>query len=323
MPQLLNAALHIEHVTGNIMDNPRPASIKEWFEPISKWLMPIFLIEWIAEWLLYYLRKWAWVEITGILVLFVGIGNYLYEIPERKDNSIRQAHLIVGAQSGGFDEGSVKRKALEYMVSEKISVVGINLKNASLVGGQLHGAKFRGVEFNRANFNDADLKDASFHGAKLTLASFRGANLPDAKFDMGHLFGSDFDSANLRGADFKSTKLEKVKLLRADLRGADFSGAILEVVSFYHADLRGADFTYAKLESVDFFEADLEGADFSNATVGNVSFAAHLVDIGMGDQLPSVTCSKIVEAKNWRSAKGDIIIQCKAELVELAERQRN
>ncbi|MFT5162370.1 MAG: hypothetical protein ACI9FJ_000945 [Alteromonadaceae bacterium] len=51
----------------------------KWFANVRPMLKPIYSMEWASEWLIYYVKKWQWVEVVDFFVLFSGVGSYVWD----------------------------------------------------------------------------------------------------------------------------------------------------------------------------------------------------------------------------------------------------
>lgn len=176
---------------------------------------------------------------------------------------------------------------------KKVSLIGINLKEADLRGADLRGAvltgaDLRGADLRGADLRGADLKDANFSsanpgqpsanlmGADLRNAILIGAKLVGADLRGAKLHEAQLMGADLSGADLRNAILYKVRLTKADLSEGDLMGAnLVQVVlnnqdeqkktCFSKADLRGADLRGADLTGADLTGADLSGANLTGA----------------------------------------------------------
>ena len=112
-----------------------------------------------------------------------------------------------------------------------VSLIGIDLHNASLP---------------KASFCNADLSGIDLHGADLRETNLSGANLSGANLSGANLGKSNLSGANLRGANLRGTILAIVNLRNADLRGADLCNADLRGTVLSLADLRGVNLRTAR-----------------------------------------------------------------------------
>lgn len=151
------------------MAQERPAPRKIWFKEVKLVLRPFFEIEWVCEWILYAIRRWAWIEVLSATVLLVGIGNYLWEIPKRRDQEIQSAFQTISIPGGSFAEGSLRRKALERLAELGVSLQGVEIGR--------NKANLNGANLRKANLSEADLSGAFLIGAILVGADLSGTKL--------------------------------------------------------------------------------------------------------------------------------------------------
>ena len=190
-------------------------------------MVPFFALEWVWEWLAYWLSGWAFLEVLeyverlGILVVIV---FYFADAGNRAKQKHYQAWQVINtAQGKGGSGGRVE--ALEELLEDKVSLVGVDVSDAFLFGVRLDKARL-----DRSNFHGVDARGASFQKSKMEF--------------------SDFTSANVRGGNFARADLKNADLKDADLMGADFTEADLGETDFSRADLRKADLSRAKWKAI-------------------------------------------------------------------------
>ena len=124
------------------------------------------------------LSGWAFVEVLeylGTLALLVAVIFYFADGPNRRKQKHYQAwQMINTAQGKGGSGGRVE--ALQELLADGVSLVGIDVSDAFLRNVELNGA-----QLVRSNFRGADVRNASFRKANmqyadLTTANFRGSD---------------------------------------------------------------------------------------------------------------------------------------------------
>jgi len=191
------------------------------------WMRPFLTMEWMFEWMVYWLSGWAFLELLeylGTFSLLVAVVLYFADGKNREKQRHYQAWQVINtAQGKGGSGGRVD--ALEELLADHVSLVGIDLGGAFLQGVHLDGA-----ELSRCDLHAADIRGGSFRRAKLDYADLRSANIRGGSFVQ-----ADLSNATLQDADLNGT----------DVRGADWSGADLS-----RADLRGADLDLIKWQDI-------------------------------------------------------------------------
>ena len=183
----------------------------------------------------------------------------------RKAEAIARAWSILTTKAPG---NSGKVNALEYLASQGVPLIGIDLSCLAMGGIELQEdgeetcprpvylekldlSKWEEVLLENANLNYANLFKAKLSGADLRRADLSGAKLRRADLSGAKLRRADLIDANLTSAD-----LIDANLRRADLSGADLSGANLTRANFGAVNLSGADFTRSTIDNyTDFSDA--------------------------------------------------------------------
>lgn len=194
--------------------------------------------EWCLEWVLYVLSRMAIFEVLELvsrLGIIVAVVLFLLESGERQKRKQYEAWQIVIAMQGKPGNGG-RIAALQDLNADRVSLSGIEAKDAYLAQidlerANLQGANFSGATLYRANFNHATLYRTDFGCVRqekctdLYHANFQKADLRGAD-----LRGADLRDANLIGAVLQDANLQKANLQGADFEGADLQGAKLECV---------------------------------------------------------------------------------------------
>jgi hypothetical protein len=199
-----------------------------------RWTIPFFAIDWISEWVAYYLSHWNFLEVLDYMSSFgvlVAVLFYFSEAGDRVKQRHYQAWQVVNtAQGKGGNGGRVD--ALQELNADGVPLVGVDASGAFLQGIRLARANLQ-----RANLSSVDARNSNFDKSDLQDANLRSANFRE----------SDFRKTDLRGAD----------LSESDLTGADLTGALLD-----GAILDGAELTESKLGDLTWKKvASLKGAN--------------------------------------------------------------
>jgi len=184
--------------------------------------MPFVALEWVWEWVAYWLSGWAFLEVLEYverLGILVAIIFYFVDSGNRTKQRHYQAWQVINtAQGKGGSGGRVE--ALQELLEDNVSLVGLDVSDAYLFGVKLDRARL-----DRSNFHDTDARDASFQKAKMEFADFTSANLRRGNLAKADLRHADLKDADLSGANLAETDLGETDLSRADLRDTDLSRA--------------------------------------------------------------------------------------------------
>jgi hypothetical protein len=188
----------------------------------SMWTVPFYALEWVWAWVAYWLSGWAFLEVLEYverLGILVAIIFYFADGPNRAKQRHYQAWQVINtAQGKGGSGGRVE--ALEELLKDKVSLVGVDVSDAYLFGVRLEKARL-----DRSNFHGADARGGSFEKAKLEFADFTSANVRRGNFNQADLRNSVLNDADLSGASFAEADLSETELNRTDLRNADLNRA--------------------------------------------------------------------------------------------------
>lgn len=207
---------------------------------------------------------WLWTEIAAVVVglAFViptAIALWI-DLADRKTQRIAQAWELATRLAPG---NSGKGPALEYLNSQGILLIGINLSAEENLGSiYLRNIDLSGADLSRANLSGADLSHANLSGA-----NFGGTNLSGARLNKANLSGADLSHANLseawlNSANLSNTSLTGTQFQEAKIWGSDLSGATF----------RGTVLSGARLDGVNLSNAELEGVNLSRAILGKANF---------------------------------------------------
>jgi len=194
----------------------------------ARWMVPFIGLEWVWEWVAYWLSGWAFIEVLEYverLGILVAIIFYFAESGNRTKQRHYQAWQVINtAQGKGGSGGRVD--ALEELLRDKVSLIGVDVSDAYLFGVRLEKARL-----DRSNFHGADVRGGSFEKAKLEFADFASANVRNGNFAKADLENTVLKDADLMGANFTDADLRKTDLSGADLRNADFNRAKWKEIS--------------------------------------------------------------------------------------------
>jgi hypothetical protein len=201
-------------------ERERPASWKDFQpKPLHPYLLPLSYTNWAGEWMAYILGKWSIFEVleyVGSFSILVGVIFYFASAGDRLKMKDSQAWQVINTAQGKGGSGG-RIDALQELNEDGVSLVGVDISDASLeglrlVGADLHNGYFDRTDLMHSSLQRCDLRWGTFHVANLRNADLRSANLADARF-----IDADLAGADLRGAD-----VEDVVFDRANLNGVDF-----------------------------------------------------------------------------------------------------
>ncbi|MEP0858616.1 pentapeptide repeat-containing protein [Trichocoleus sp. DQ-U1] len=218
-----------------------------------------------------------------ISVLLSGI-NYVREAPKRQKQAHYQAWQIVNSARDQQTSGG-RIKALEDLNNDKVSLEGLNARQANLDGINLKGAILKRVVLEQALLQKANLEKANLQEANL-----REANLQEAELPKANLEGATLEGAILFKTDLSGAKLETAFLQDATLEEARLQDADLERANLRKANLQGANLQGANLQGAILREANLQGANLQGADLRKAR---------------KLTPEQVKAAKNWDKAKYD------------------
>jgi Pentapeptide repeats (8 copies) len=221
-----------------------------------KWLIPLFAIEWVWNWLAYWLSGWAFLEVLeylGTLSLLLAAVSYFAESGDRIKQKHYQAWQVINsAQAKGGSGGRID--ALEELHKDGVPLVGVDVSGAFLQGIDLSGANLL-----RANFRAADVRGGNFDEAQMEYMDLASANFRDATFQKADLRNATLQDADLTGANLSEADLEGTDLSKADLRHADFRNIKWQKIT----DVKLANVFGIKNAPPDFLQWALQGGAVS------------------------------------------------------------
>ena len=185
-----------------------------------RWTLPFVAVEWIWEWVAFYLSNWKFLEVleyVGSLSVLIAVLFYFSESGDRVKQKHYQAWQVINTAQGKGGSGG-RIEALQELDADHVPLVGVDVSGAFLQGIRLEGAKLLRSNFSAADIRNSDFRYADFADANLSSANFRGSNFYKASFQ-----GAQINDADLVDADLTETNLSVANLADADLRRANLS----------------------------------------------------------------------------------------------------
>jgi len=205
----------------------------------TKWARPFVWIEWVTEWAVIWLRRWALLDLVNLIaslsVVWAAI-SYLTSADERaqaqrdqRKAKQYQAWQVINAGEGKGGSGG-RIEALQDLASDNISLKGLNLSKSVLDRLKLPRTILAQTDFSSASLygaclQGADLREANFQGSLLIQADLSEAVLSRADFSYADMGGADFSKAVVDVVDFRKAVLPESILSAANLRDANIGGA--------------------------------------------------------------------------------------------------
>jgi uncharacterized protein YjbI with pentapeptide repeats len=216
------------------------------------------LLEYPFEWIVYFLKRWAFVEfleIAGRFALLVTVLSWWFARDEIRDRENIGWWQIISSTEGRRVSGA-RNRALEELAARKVSLKDLNLAGAVLDHVKLPRASLERADLRLAQITDSDFASTVFEYAVATRVNIVRTNLSGARLGFAVLDSTYFVSTDLSGAGFRF----------ANLRHASFFGGSLNGASFWGADLRHAVFSGLSLSGAIFDSSDLRFADLSSSS---------------------------------------------------------
>jgi hypothetical protein len=251
---------------------------KAWLQTITPVQIPllperrVFLSGLVSE-----RSPWSVGDVADIMIRSLPVGKARSEIISMKDvGSARELFAVARRFQPSWnvsyeDAAAVASKHIEPMVreghnkaamsfwvsrmggrlgSERVRMVGANLRGANLPRRDLQWYIFDNANFEEANLSGARIYQAAganFSRIKGVNLNAESANLSGARFNEAELDGAKFTHALVTGVDFSDANLANAKLhVKMPIGGANpFEGtrmdrANLEQARFQHNNERGA-----------------------------------------------------------------------------------
>jgi hypothetical protein len=189
-------------------------------------LWPLQAIEWVLEWMVYWLKRTALVQLLEIAAAFsivFAAAGWLFERTDRKRQRMYDTWAVL---SSGLSEKAhgARNEALAELSEDGFSMAGIVLPDTAW----MEGIDLRGADLRRAK-----LRNAVLVGANLGCRGSRCTNLSGADLRQANLAFAD-----LRGADLAGAYLTSANLGGACLDGATLASTVLDSSTVYRTDFR-------------------------------------------------------------------------------------
>jgi hypothetical protein len=205
---------------------PRPPSWSEVRQNCSRLALPFHALEWLLQWLAFYLSRWALLEVLeylSVLSVLVAVIFYFTESGDRQKQKHYQAWQVINTAQGKGGSGG-RIEALQELNLDHVPLVGVNAAGAFLQGIRLQGANLFRADLEATDLRDANLQGVDLEYANLRSANFRQANLREAKLGNADLSDADLTNADLRGADLRGVNFENADLGNVNIEKADIQG---------------------------------------------------------------------------------------------------
>jgi pentapeptide repeat protein len=186
----------------------------------ANWMVPFFALEWVWQWVAYWLSGWAFIEVLEYverLGILVAIIFYFAESGSRTKQRHYQAWQVINTAQGKGGSGG-RIEALEELLQDKVSLIGLDVSDAYLFGVRLNKARL-----DRSSFHGVDARGGSFEKAEMEFSDLTSANVRGANFTRTDLKDADLKDADLMGANLTEADLGETDLSRVDLRNVDLS----------------------------------------------------------------------------------------------------
>jgi uncharacterized protein YjbI with pentapeptide repeats len=269
------------------------------FRPKRVLWRPLVFIEWVCEWVAFFLQRWALLnvlELLGRLSLLVAAVTYLGNAGERrKEKEFAAWQVVQLAQTQHANAG--RNAALQDLARDGANMRKLELNGVDLAGLNVEGALLSESEFSQSDLRGANLARTKLHKAVLQGADFQEASLAGAFLGQAHAAGArfiftEFEGATLKEADFSGATFANVDLRGVDAEKAVFRGAELSDVQLDGASLAGSNWSDVRLNSVTVCGADLRDV---------VGLAWQHVQAMVGDEATRLPVG-MERPSNWTSA---------------------
>jgi len=208
-------------------------------------------------------------EVLAKLLVFLGVLAWLWEIPDRAQQRHDAAWTLINIARGAPGEAGRKR-ALEGLNNDSVSLAGIDLSRAILPGINLTLANL-----SDAIFDDADLRQAKFGCNFLRILWNHGCT----NFDHAQFHGTRLDQTDFRYGLFTRTVF------------AGKGGAVYEP-NFAHAVIADASLERMTFLNADFAEALIARTSFSDVRFRTPFDTDASPDLFYGTQFLNVDLTK-------------------------------
>jgi hypothetical protein len=191
-------------------------------------------------------------------IFIVTAWALIIDLQDRKSEAIARAWQILTTRASG---NSGKVEALQYLISQRISLNGIDL-SCKMMGGingagkcirytWLSGLETAGIETvdaSNINFSGVDLSNANLRRFEIFKGNFSGAKFIYTKFK-----STMFTDSNLANANLIETTFVLSGFSRSNLEGATLLGADVTNTPFYETNISFAKFAIRERSEEVFF----------------------------------------------------------------------
>jgi uncharacterized protein YjbI with pentapeptide repeats len=155
---------------------------------------------------------------------------------------------------------------------QEVTLVDVDLCEATLSGVEFDHCAFRNVRFNCAVLTDVAFTNCTFTActffdARLTRCKLVGSTFDRCTFELLEVDGGDWSFTELPQAVLGSATFKGVRMREVDLTGAKCQGSVLRDVDLSGARLRGADFTSCDLRGSDLSALEPESMELARAII--------------------------------------------------------
>ena len=105
----------------------------------ARWALPFHALEWVFQWIAYYLSRWALLEVLeylGSLSVLVAVIFYFAESGDRLKQKHYQAWQVINTAQGKGGSGG-RIEALSELNEDGVPLVGVDVSGAFLQGVRL------------------------------------------------------------------------------------------------------------------------------------------------------------------------------------------
>ena len=161
---------------------------------------------------------------------------------------------VLGASN---DRRKYGNKAVRAYLECGMTVLPVNLREATIEDTTLSGARLMQADFSRATLTRVTLDDA---------------DCSDAIFDEGRILEIDLRRCRLDGARFVGADLMRCNLEELVLPAPEFTGAVLICTDFTASVMPSANFAEARFRGCGLADVQWENVDLRDADLGKSTF---------------------------------------------------
>jgi uncharacterized protein YjbI with pentapeptide repeats len=187
-------------------------------------------------------------------------------------------------------------EAIRAATTQKVSLLGSDLRGSNLRGSNLLGSNLRGSNLRGSDLRLSDLRGSTLSGSNLSDSDLSFSDLSFSNLRGSDLRGSNLRGSNLRGSNLSGSNLRGSNLRGSNLRGSNLSGSNLSDSDLSFSDLRGSDLRFSDLRFSDLRGSDLRGSDLRDAKNAELAQAMTVI-VPQGDLI------------GWKKCKGETIVK--------------